>query len=72
VAPDFVPLPREVVLATGVREIAGALALLSTQLRRLVGVMLALYAVCVFPAIIDWPWQRRAFRSPRRAINRPL
>jgi uncharacterized membrane protein len=52
IVPDFVPLPREVVLATGVLEIAGSLALLTTRLSRLAGVMLALYAVCVFPANI--------------------
>jgi uncharacterized membrane protein len=52
IVPDFVPLPREVVLATGVCEIAGALALLTTRLRWLAGVMLALYAVFVFPANI--------------------
>jgi uncharacterized membrane protein len=37
IVPNFVPLPREVVLATGACEIA---------------VMLALYAVLVFPANI--------------------
>jgi uncharacterized membrane protein len=52
IVPDFVPLPREVVLATGVCEIAGSLALLTTRWRRLAGVMLALYAVSVFPANI--------------------
>jgi hypothetical protein len=46
IVPDFVAWPREVVLATGVCEIAGSLALLSRRLRRLAGVMLALYAVC--------------------------
>jgi uncharacterized membrane protein len=52
IVPDFVPLPREVVLATGVCEIAGSLALLTTRLRWYAGLMLALYAVCVFPANI--------------------
>jgi uncharacterized membrane protein len=52
IVPDFVPMPREVVLATGVCEIAGSLALLTRRLRRLAGVMLALYAVCVFPVNI--------------------
>jgi uncharacterized membrane protein len=52
IVPDFVPLPREVVLATGVCEIAGALALLTTRLRWLAGVMLGLYAIFVFPANI--------------------
>jgi uncharacterized membrane protein len=52
IVPDFVPMPHEVVLATGISEIVGSLALLTVRLRRLAGVMLALYAVCVFPANI--------------------
>ena len=52
IVPDWVPFPRAVVLATGVCEIAGSIALLSTRLRRLAGLMLALYAVCVLPANI--------------------
>ena len=52
IMPVWVPAPRVVVLATGVCEIAGALALLTPKLRRAAGVMLALYAVCVFPANI--------------------
>jgi uncharacterized membrane protein len=52
IVPDWVPFPRAVVLATGICEIAGSIALLSTRLRRLAGLMLALYAVCVFPANI--------------------
>ncbi len=50
IMPDWVPQPRLVVIATGLCEIAGALALTSPRLRRLAGIMLALYAVCVFPA----------------------
>ena len=34
------------------REIAGSVALLTTRLRQLAGVMLSIYAVCVFPANI--------------------
>jgi uncharacterized membrane protein len=52
IVPDFVPLPRDVILVTGVCEIAGAATLVTTRWRRLAGVMLALYAVCVFPANI--------------------
>ena len=52
IVPDWVPFPHAVVLATGLCEIAGSIALLSTRLRRLAGLMLALYAVCVFPANI--------------------
>ena len=52
IMPGWVPWPREVILATGVCELAGALglALPIPRLRWWAGVMLALYAVCVFPA----------------------
>jgi uncharacterized membrane protein len=50
--PDWVPMPREVVLFTGACEIVGAFELLTRSLRWWAGVMLALYAVCVFPANI--------------------
>ena len=52
IVPGWVPLPRAVILATGLCEIAGAAALFVPRLRWLAGVMLALYAVCVFPANI--------------------
>ena len=52
IVPDWVPEPRAVILVTGLLEIAGALALLTQRGRRPAGVMLALYAVCVFPANI--------------------
>jgi uncharacterized membrane protein len=52
IVPDWVPQPRLVVLATGVCEIAGAVALMTGRLRYAAGVMLALYAVCVYPANI--------------------
>lgn len=52
IVPDWVPAPRAVILITGVCEIAGALALLTTRWRRIAGIMFAIYAVCVFPANI--------------------
>jgi len=52
IVPDWVPFPREVILATGVCELIGASALLTVRLRRIAGVMLALYALCVWPANI--------------------
>jgi len=52
IVPDWVPAPRSVILITGLCELAGAAALLTVRWRRLAGVMLALYAVCVFPANI--------------------
>lgn len=50
IVPDWVPYPGHVVLFTGVCEILGAIALVTTRLRRLAGIMFALYAICVFPA----------------------
>lgn len=52
IVPGWVPFPRETVLVTGGCEIAGAIGLLVPRTRRLAGIMLALYAVCVFPANI--------------------
>src|ERR1700681_2954424 len=52
IVPDRVPFPRAVVLLTGICEIAGGIALAGTRLRWWAGIMLALYAVCVFPANI--------------------
>ena len=52
IVPDWVPFGREVILATGVCELAGAAALLTSRLRWIAGVMLALYALCVWPANI--------------------
>lgn len=52
IVPDFVPFPREVVLATGLAEIAGAIGLMIPKLRPAAAWGLAAYAVCVFPANI--------------------
>ncbi len=52
IVPDWVPFPVQTVLVTGICEMAGGLALLTARTHRLAGVMLALYAVCVFPANI--------------------
>jgi uncharacterized membrane protein len=52
IMPDMVPFPREVVLATGIAEIAGAIGLMIARLRRPAAWGLAAYAVCVFPANI--------------------
>ena len=50
IMPGWVPWPREVIVFTGGCELLGATGLILPQLRRPAGVMLALYAVCVFPA----------------------
>lgn len=52
IMPPGIPYPREVVVFTGLCEIAGAIGLLIPRTRRLAAIMLALYAVCVWPANI--------------------
>ncbi len=52
IMPPIIPHPRAVVLFTGCCELAGAAGLLIPWTRRLAGVMLAIYAVCVWPANI--------------------
>jgi uncharacterized membrane protein len=54
ITPEWVAYPHEVVLLTGIAEIAGAVALLFIpRLRYAAGICLALYALCVFPANIN-------------------
>src|SRR5690349_697231 len=50
IMPPALPLPREIIIVTGACEIAGAIGLFFDRTRWLAGVMLALYAICVFPA----------------------
>ena len=52
IMPHWVPFPRQVIIATGLCELAGGIGLLTSRLRRAAGIALALYAVCVFPANI--------------------
>ena len=48
----MLPFPREIVIFTGACEVAGGIGLLVPRTRRLAGVMLALYALAVWPANI--------------------
>src|SRR5689334_18879730 len=50
ITPDWVPLAPQVVLITGLYELAGAVALITKPLRRWAGIALAAYALCVWPA----------------------
>lgn len=50
IVPDWVPHPRQTIILTGLCEILGGIALQIPRLRRVAGAMLALYAICVFPA----------------------
>ena len=52
ITPSWVPAPQTVIAATGGCELFGAAGLLTARFRWWAGVMLALYALCVFPANI--------------------
>jgi uncharacterized membrane protein len=52
VMPDWVPFPYQMILFTGVCEAFGAAGLLIPRTRWLAGLMLALYAIVVFPVNI--------------------
>jgi uncharacterized membrane protein len=54
--PAILPWPREIVLVTGLCEIFGGLGLLWHRTRRLAGIMLAVFFVCVLPANIKAAW----------------
>jgi uncharacterized membrane protein len=59
IMPPWVPAPDFVVAATGVAEIAGAIALIqpwSAPLRKAGGIGLSLYALCVLPANFHHMW----------------
>jgi uncharacterized membrane protein len=50
ITPSWVPFAPQVIFLTGLCELAGAVALVTTPLRRWAGFALALYALCVWPA----------------------
>lgn len=53
IVPDWIPAPRAMVIATGVAELVGALALLHPRTRHAAGSALAAYALCVWPANVE-------------------
>jgi uncharacterized membrane protein len=53
VTPPWVPNPGAIILVTGLSELAGVVALLIPQTRKLGAIGLSLYAVCVYPANIE-------------------
>ncbi len=58
ITPEWVPFPEQVILFTGIAEIAGAIGLLIPPklipgARYAAGIGLALYALCVYPANIN-------------------
>ncbi len=81
ITPDWVPDASDVIMLTGVCEIAGAIGLLMPQTRRYAGTALALYAILVFPANLkhaadslsapatsSWQWAYHCLRLPLQPL----
>jgi uncharacterized membrane protein len=78
ITPDWVPFAPQVILITGVCELAGAVALVTRPLRWSAGAALAAYALCVWPANfkhaidgIDLPYISSSwlYHGPRLALQ---
>jgi uncharacterized membrane protein len=53
IVPSYVPYPRDVVVITGICEIAGAIGIWPRRTRRAAGYALALFTLAVLPVHID-------------------
>ena len=78
ITPDWVPYPAQIVMLTGVFEIASSIALLTKPLRWWAGIAMAAYALCVWPAnfkhafdAIDLPYISSSwlYHGPRLAFQ---
>ena len=78
ITPSWVPFPAQVVLLTGLFEIAASVALVTKPLRWWAGLAMALYALCVWPAnfkhafdAIDLPYVSSSwlYHGPRLAFQ---
>ena len=78
ITPAWVPFAPQVIFATGLCELAGAVALITKPLRAWAGVALAAYAICVWPANfkhaldgIDVPYLGSSwlYHGPRLALQ---
>jgi uncharacterized membrane protein len=78
ITPGWVPYPAQVVMLTGLFEIAASVALVTRPLRWWAGVALAAYALCVWPAnfkhafdAIDLPYISSSwlYHGPRLAFQ---
>ncbi len=61
--PSWVPAPLAVIKFTGLCEIVGGLALVTPPTRKVAGIMLAAYAVCVYPANLHHAFGHVAVRG---------
>lgn len=63
IMPDYLPGHRELVLASGVAEIAGGVAVVFPRTRPAAGLWLAAVLVAVFPANVQMALRAQKFRK---------
>jgi uncharacterized membrane protein len=78
ITPSWVPFAPQVILVTGLCELAGAVALVTKPFRRWAGIALAAYAICAWPANfkhaldgVDLPYIANSwlYHGPRLALQ---
>jgi len=78
ITPSWVPFAPQVIALTGVFELVVSVALFTRSLRRVAGIAMAIYAVCVWPANfkhaiegIDLPYIANSwlYHGPRLAMQ---
>jgi uncharacterized membrane protein len=78
ITPSWVPFAPQVILVTGLFEVAASIALVTKPLRRWAAIALAAYAICVWPANfkhaidgIDLPYiaNNWLYHGPRLALQ---
>lgn len=78
ITPSWVPFAPQIILLTGVFEIASSLALQTSRLRWWAGLTMAIYALCVWPAnfkhafdVVDLPFVSSSwlYHGPRLAFQ---
>lgn len=68
IMPDYLPAHRELVLASGAAEIAGAAALVFAPVRRAAGWWLTALLVAVFPANVNMTLHPERYPAIPRAL----
>jgi uncharacterized membrane protein len=68
IMPGYLPAHRELVLVSGVAEIAGGVGVAFSQTRRAAGIWLAALLVVIFPANVNMAVNSEQFRSIAPAL----
>src|SRR5215213_1572661 len=68
IMPDYLPAHDELVVASGVAEIAGGIGLMAAPTRRAAGWWLIATLIAVFPANVHMALHPERYKQPRAAL----